>query len=75
MKKPTKELVELGQIIYSDKAVQEWFKSVGNERTVSNHRNDFPKFLEFVREHTAFKTPSEIIEARRKDLQSADPKT
>jgi site-specific recombinase XerD len=75
MKKPIKELLELRQIIDTDKAVSEWFKSVGNERTVSNYRNDFPKFLKFVREHTTFKTPSEIIEARRKDLQSQDPKT
>jgi site-specific recombinase XerD len=75
MKKPTKELLELRKIIDTDKAVSEWFKSIGNKRTISNYRNDFPKFLKFVREHSSFKTPSEIIEQRRKDLQSKDPKT
>jgi len=75
MKKPTKELLELRKIIDTDKAVSEWFTSIGNKRTISNYRNDFPKFLKFVREHTSFKTPSEIIEQRRKDLQSKDPKT
>ena len=75
MKKPTKELLELRKIIDTDKAVSEWFKSIGNKRTISNYRNDFPKFLKFVREYTSFKTPSEIIEQRRKDLQSKDPKT
>jgi len=75
MKKPTEELLKLRQIIDTDKAVAEWFKSIGNKRTISNYQNDFPKFLKFVREHTTFKTPSEIVEARRKDLQSQDPKT
>ena len=75
MKVASKELVELRKIIDSDKAVSEWFKSIGNERTISNYRNDFPKFLKFAREHTTFKTPNEMIEARRKDLQSKDPKT
>jgi len=75
MKVASKELVELRQIIDCDKAVGEWFKSIGNERTISNYRNDFPKFLKFSREHTTFKTPNEMIEARRKDLQDKDPKT
>lgn len=75
MKTPTKELLELRKIIDSDKAVREWLKSVGNERTVANYRNDFPKYLRFVRENTDFKSPSEIIEQRRKDLRSKDPKT
>jgi len=75
MRVASKELVGLRKIIDSDEAVSEWFRSVGNERTVSNYRNDFPKFLKFVIEHTTFKTPSQIIEQRRKDLQSQDPKT
>ena len=69
------DLKDLQRIINSDKAVLEWFKSVNNERTVYNYRADFPNFLRYTRENTEFKTPSEIIEARRKDLQSNDTKT
>jgi len=53
-----------------DKAVSEnWLSQLGSERTVSNYRSDFPKWLRHIN-----MTPSEQIQKRIKDLQSTDMK-
>jgi len=58
----------------TDKAVQEWFTMIGNKRTIKNYSNEFPKFLEFVKERSEYKTASEILDARRKQVRSEDTK-
>ena len=52
----------------SDKCVTNWFELIGNERTISNYRHDFAKFLNFIAETTEYKTPSEIIKSRLENL-------
>jgi site-specific recombinase XerD len=56
----------------NDKAVQNWFQLIGNERTINNYSYDFPKFLSWVIENTPYKTPSEIIQSRVESLTTTD---
>lgn len=55
-----------------DPKVQEWLKLIGNERTATNYRREFPKYLDFVRETTEHKTPSQIVKSRLEDLSGKD---
>jgi site-specific recombinase XerD len=55
-----------------DAKVKEWFALIGNERTIQNYTWEFPKFLEFVKANTEYKTPSQIIESRIEQLTSKD---
>lgn len=50
-----------------DKYVKNWFELLGNERTIRNYTNDFPKFLAFVKQ-----TPTEIIDSRLEQLTTND---
>jgi integrase len=50
-----------------DLAIQEWFRKIGNKRTIKNYSVEFPKFLEFAK-----MTPNQILEARRKQVRSED---
>lgn len=52
----------------NDKAAKYWLEAITSAGTKRNYRREFPIFLEHVN-----KTPSEIIEERRQDLNSADP--
>jgi site-specific recombinase XerD len=56
----------------SDKYVQNWFELLGNDRTIKNYKNDFPKFLVFIQETTEYKTPTEIIDSRLTQLTTND---
>jgi site-specific recombinase XerD len=56
----------------SDKYVQNWFELLGNERTIKNYKNDFPKFLVYIQENTEYKTPTEIINSRLQQLTTQD---
>ncbi|MCW4018067.1 MAG: tyrosine-type recombinase/integrase [Candidatus Bathyarchaeota archaeon] len=56
----------------SDKYVQNWFELLGNERTIKNYKNDFPKFLAYIQENTEYKTPTEIINSRLQQLTTQD---
>lgn len=56
----------------NDKYVQNWFELLGNERTIKNYKNDFPKFLAFIQETTEYKTPTEIINSRLEQLTTND---
>ena len=51
----------------NDKYVQNWFELLGNERTIKNYKNDFPKFLAFIQQ-----TPTEIINSRLEQLTTND---
>jgi integrase len=55
-----------------DKYVKNWFELLGNERTIKNYKNDFPKFLTFIQETTPYKTPTEIINSRLENLTAND---
>lgn len=50
----------------NDKAIKEWLQKIHSERTRENYRREFPKYLDFVKANTEYKTPSQIIEARIK---------
>jgi len=50
-----------------DATVQHWFKKIGNERTIENYRNEFPKFLEFVKME-----PKDIVQQRIEQLATTD---
>jgi site-specific recombinase XerD len=52
----------------NDKSVKFWLDNVASKGTRKNHVMSFPKFLDFVK-----KTPKELLEERKKDLQSDDP--
>jgi hypothetical protein len=56
----------------NDKYVQNWFELLGNERTIKNYSNDFPKFLDYIAETTEYKTPTEIINSRLEHLTTKD---
>ena len=56
----------------NDKYVKNWFELLGNERTIKNYSNDFPKFLAFIQETTTSKTPTEIIDSRLQQLITND---
>ncbi len=56
----------------NDQYVKNWFEILGNERTIKNYTNDFPKFLIWVRENTEYKTPTEIINSRLEHLTTKD---
>jgi site-specific recombinase XerD len=56
----------------TDPKVVEWFELLNNERTIKNYRNEFPRFLEFVQKNTEYKTPSQIVDSRMKQLRSLD---
>jgi len=58
----------------NDSAIVEWFTKIGNKRTIKNYSNEFPKFLEFVKANSQYKTRSEILDARRKQVRSEDVK-
>ncbi len=55
-----------------DKAVVEWFKLINAKLTKINYSREFPKFLEFVKATTKYRTPSEIIESRHEQKRSTD---
>lgn len=55
-----------------DPQVKKWFELIGNARTVENYAREFPKYLDFVRETTKYKTPSQIIDARIEQTASKD---
>jgi len=59
----------------NDPKVMEWFKLIGNARTIFNYSHDFGFFMEYVEANTEFKTPSEIFDSRREDLTSNDMPT
>ena len=56
----------------NDKAVQNWFELIGNERTIKNYSGDFAKFLNWAIENTPYKTPSDIIQSRVESLTTTD---
>jgi len=51
----------------NDKHVTDWFENLKSERTVSNYKERFPKFLKWIQ-----KTPTEIIESRLQHLTTTD---
>jgi len=51
----------------NDKHVQNWLENLKSERTVSNYKERFPKFLAWVK-----KTPTEIIDSRLEHLTTRD---
>jgi integrase len=55
-----------------DPKVKKWFELIGNSRTVENYSREFPKYFDFVRETTKYKTPSQIIDARIEQTASKD---
>jgi len=50
-----------------DKYVKNWFEQIGSERTKTNYKREFPKFLEWIKQ-----TPSEIIESRLQHLTTTN---
>jgi integrase len=55
-----------------DSAVKKWFQLIATKQTVTNYTREFPKFLEFVKANTPYKTPSEIIALRLEQKRSTD---
>jgi integrase len=56
----------------NDPKVVEWLDLINTERTVKNYKREFTYFLEFVRETTEYKTPTEIFNSRLQHLKSDD---
>jgi len=50
-----------------DKHVKNWFENLRSDRTVSNHKERFPRFLKWCKN-----TPTEIIESRLEHLTTTD---
>lgn len=50
-----------------DEHVKNWFENLKSDRTVSNYKERFPRFLEWVKN-----TPTEIIESRLEHLTTTD---
>jgi site-specific recombinase XerC len=55
-----------------DKAVVEWFSLLSGKLTKVNYKREFPKFLEFVKKTTKYKTPTQIRESRLQQKRSTD---
>ena len=51
----------------NDKYVKNWLENLKSERTVSNYKERFPKFLEWIK-----RTPTEIIKSRLEHLTTQD---
>jgi site-specific recombinase XerD len=56
----------------NDPIIKEWFTILTNKRTQENYKREMPYFLEFVRETTEYKTPTQIIESRIQQQKSDD---
>lgn len=67
MSKGVEDMSEKDKGWLNDKSVKFWLDNVAEEGTKKNHRNSFPKFLDFVK-----MTPNQLLEERKKDLQSND---
>jgi site-specific recombinase XerD len=52
--------------------VKNWFELLGNQRTIKNYSEEFPKFLKYIDAQTPYKTPSQIIESRLEHLTTQD---
>ena len=50
-----------------DKHVKNWFENLKSDRTVSNYKERFPRFLEWVKQ-----PPSQIIQSRLEHLTTTD---
>ena len=56
----------------SDPSVVEWLQMINTERTVRNYKQEFPNFMRYVVENTEYKTPTQIIESRKTQLENKD---
>jgi hypothetical protein len=55
---------------FDDTVIKEWFSIVTNKRTQENYRRELPLFLDFVKAHTPYRTPIEIIKSRAEQNKS-----
>ena len=55
-----------------DQFVKNWFELLGNERTIRNYKEEFPKFLKYAKAQTPYKTPTQIIQSRLEHLTTQD---
>lgn len=51
----------------NDKHVKNWFENLKSDRTISNYKERFPRFIEWCK-----KTPTEIIKSRLEHLTTQD---